>query len=95
GNGTSDPACGIPGPGLVAYSVDTGQPVRVLARYQQSCDAGTAVPLWSDPAAKHVIALFSTSSGGSSHAQLGLAVDGRLYALPLPDRSVQGTAIAF
>ncbi|MGH3249116.1 MAG: hypothetical protein ACRDOI_23325, partial [Trebonia sp.] len=42
GNGTSDPACGIPGPGLVAYSVDTGQPVRVLARYQQSCDAGTA-----------------------------------------------------
>jgi hypothetical protein len=95
GNGTSDPACGNLGPGLVAYPVRTGQPVRVLASYQQPCDAGTAVPLWSDSAAKDVIGVFSTSSGGSSQTQLRLAVDGRLYALPLPEKPVAGTAIAF
>jgi hypothetical protein len=87
--------CGELGLGFVAYSVPAGKPVRALASDGQACQAGTAVPVWSDPEARDVIGLFSTSCGGAFSTVLGATVGGRFYALPLPETPLNGTAIAF
>jgi len=92
--GPSGADCADQGPALVAYSLSTGKRVGVLAAYGQACAAGAAVPVWSDAAARDVIGLFSTSTGGSSRV-LGVAVGGKLYSLPLPASPVQAGAIAF
>jgi hypothetical protein len=93
--GTSASGCGEQVPEFVAYSARTGKRLRVLASDQQPCAAGTAVPVWSDPAANNVIGMFSTSSDGSSQTLLGLAANGQLYSLPLPKAPVYANEIAF
>jgi hypothetical protein len=70
------------GPAFVAYSVQTGKPVRVLYRDQQACDGNwVAVPLWAALSAEHVIGLLGHQVTNST-VEVGLAAGGRFTKLP-------------
>jgi hypothetical protein len=64
---------------LTAYSVQTGQPVRVLYRDPDGCDGGAvAVPVWASLSAEHVVVVLRHDLS----PVVGLVAGGRFTKLP-------------
>jgi hypothetical protein len=70
-------------PSFVSYSAATGKQLQVLYQYHDQCLTGVALPLWTDPSARHVIGLMMITQGkGPNLYVFGLIAAGRLTPLP-------------
>jgi hypothetical protein len=86
GASSATPPCPHGALKLIAYSVRTGQPVRVLYAYRGACNNGVASLLWTDGSAAEIIGAIQADighDGGKQAAQLGVITDGRLRPLTL------------
>jgi hypothetical protein len=89
-NGPTDNAgCANGGLEFTAYSVATGQPERVLYRFQTrgTCVDGLADPLWTGPSGSPMVGATEInigSQGGKQVDQIGVITDGRIRLLKLP-----------
>jgi hypothetical protein len=87
--------CARLGPAFIAYSVQTGKPVRVLYRDQQACQGDwVAVPLWAASSAEHVIGLLGHRVTPNA-AEVGLVAGGRFTKLPPAAQSPDLYSAAF
>lgn len=72
--------CATHATGLVAYSVATGKPARVLYSYRGKCVSGFGVsPLWTNESARDVIALVHIGK-----PEIGLLANGRITRISDP-----------
>ena len=95
-SGGTSAGCAAGGLRLIAYSVRTGRPVRVLYRYTGACKYGYATVLWAGAAARDSIVALEFEAVGPAAKQgglLGVVSDGRLRPLPLA-KSVPAAAYA-
>lgn len=79
--------CANGGLGFTAYSVRTGQPIRVLYRYPGTCSNGQAFVAWTDASATSIIGITETdiaNTGGRQADQLGVITNGHIRLLKLP-----------
>jgi hypothetical protein len=79
--------CSTVPPSFVTYSGTTGKQLKVLYRWHGQCLYGAAVPVWTDPAGRHVIAFLSLSEKGiktSLTDKFGFIADGKFTSLPMP-----------
>jgi len=77
--------CSTVPPSFVTYSGTTGKQLKVLYRYHGQCLEAQAMPVWTDPAGRHVIAFLLLSEKGvktSATDKFGLVADGHFTPLP-------------
>jgi hypothetical protein len=80
--------CGGGGLEVIAYSVRTGKPVRVLYRYPGACHNGVSYVLWTGASATSIIGateINAASEGAKQTGQLGVITDGHIRLLKLPE----------
>jgi hypothetical protein len=77
--------CSTVPPSIVTYSGTTGKQRKVLYRYHGQCLEAQAMPVWTDPAGRHVIAFLLLSEKDvktSATDKFGLVADGHFTPLP-------------
>jgi hypothetical protein len=85
GNKSSDEVCSTVPPSFVTYSGTTGKQLKVLGQWHGQCLQARAVPVWTDPGGRHVIAFLLLSEKGSKTSpteKVGLVADGKFTPLP-------------
>ena len=77
--------CSTVPPSFVAYSGTTGKQLKTLYQWHGQCLSAESIPVWTDPAGRHVIAFLLLSEKGiktSLTDKFGLIADGKFTPLP-------------